>query len=453
MSVRRSLLVLTLLTLILPTAVFSLRARRLAAPQPSLQTYIVGRGNVDVTVSAVGAIEADRSAKLSFTTPGRVTEIVAQVGETVAEGDVLAYLASDAQQLALQQAQLALDLSQIQKDKLLEGPSEAELAVAQANVDSAQGAVLSIQNSVSPNDLRAAELAYEQAQQALASAQHDRAFGNGTEQQVQLLDARVGEATFNAEIARLNLETLQSGTSAQLNAAYARVVQAQAELARLEAGASQADLDRADVAIAQAQIAVDRAQMALDRTRLIAPFDSVVASIDSEVGALVAPGLAVISLVDVAPLRLKVRVDELDVHQIAVGLPATVRLDALPDAQLAASLESIALVPDNEGGIVSYETTILLDEADPRVLVGMTAEASVVVESRQNVLTIPNSYIRLDRQRGGAFVNRIQPDGTLVEVPVTLGLQGQDSSEITSGLREGDVIGVDLSADSIGLLG
>ena len=76
----------------------------------------------------------------------------------VAAGDVLAWQARYAQKIALQQAQLSLQLAQLQKDKLLAGPDESQLAVAQANVDSAMGAVRSIQNAVSPDSLHAAEL-------------------------------------------------------------------------------------------------------------------------------------------------------------------------------------------------------------------------------------------------------------------------------------------------------
>ena len=50
-------------------------------------------------------------------------------------------------------------------------------------------------------------------------------------------------------------------------------------------------------------------------------------------------------------------------------------------------------------------------------------------------LIVPNQYIRLDRQRNQAFVNLVQPDGKLREIPVTLGLQGQDRSEVTTGLK------------------
>jgi multidrug efflux pump subunit AcrA (membrane-fusion protein) len=96
---------------------------------------------------------------------------------------------------------------------------------------------------------------------------------------------------------------------------------------------------------------------------------------------------------------------------------------------------------------------VRLDDADPHVRMGMTAEATAVVESRQNVLVIPNQYIRLDRVLDKAYVSVPEPDGTLREIEVTLGLQGQDTSEIVAGLREGNVIAVRLGGDAIPGLG
>src|SRR4051794_32464214 len=108
MSVRRSLVVLTLLTLILPVAVFAIRANRPAAAASNLQTFTVARGDIDVAVSTVGKVEADRSASLSFTVPGRIAGMIVQEGDTVAAGDVLAWQVDTVQKIALQQAQLSL---------------------------------------------------------------------------------------------------------------------------------------------------------------------------------------------------------------------------------------------------------------------------------------------------------------------------------------------------------
>src|SRR5579871_4956189 len=133
MSVRRSLFVLTLLTFILPVAVFAIRANRPQTSNSNVQTYTVQHGDVDVTVSAVGKVDAERSADLSFVTPGRITSVAVQQGDQVKQGDFLAQLDDHLQQIALQQAQLALQLAQVQKAKLIAGPDASQIAVAQAN--------------------------------------------------------------------------------------------------------------------------------------------------------------------------------------------------------------------------------------------------------------------------------------------------------------------------------
>lgn len=457
MSVRRSIFVLTLVTLALPVAVFSIRANRTQNERPdqNLQQYTVTRGDVEVTVTAIGTVEADQVTRLSFTSAGRIVVLPFEVGAAVQAGDVLAQLNDETQQLAYQQALLALDLAHLRKDDLLAGPDETQISIAEANVRSAQGAISGILNAVSDEDIRAAELTYQQAQQALEDATQARATASGgqTEAAYALLDARVGQASFNAEIARLQLEELQSGSSPELNVAYARLAQAQRELEQLQAGPPQSEFDRADVEITRARIQVDEAQMALDDLRLTAPFDGMVTAVNAEVGSLAAPGLPVVEIADLDPLRLTVQVDEIDVRQIREGMPARVRVDALSGITLGAVLERIALVPISDLGIVNYDVRVRLENADPHVRVGMTAEATAVVESRRNVLVVPNQYIRLDRVLDQAYVNVPEPDGTLREVEVTLGLQGQDNSEIVAGLSEGDIVAVNLAGDAIQVLG
>jgi HlyD family secretion protein len=238
-----------------------------------------------------------------------------------------------------------------------------------------------------------------------------------------------------------------------LNALYGQVTEAQRQLDQVQAGPTQAQLDNANLALQQAQANLDQAQTALDQTGLRAPFDGLVTAVNVDEGALVAPGVQVVEVTDTSPLHLTVQVDEIDVRQIREGMPGQIKLDALPGVLLLATLEHIAVVGSSDQGIVSYDVKVTLNGDDPRVRVGMTAEASVVVQQRSNVLVIPNSYIRFDRQLNRAYVNIIGADGKLQEIEVALGLQGQDRSEITSGLKEGDVIAVDLSSDQLSIFG
>lgn len=447
---------LLLVTIALPLATFSFRERQTeASAPPQYQTHQVTRGDVEVTVSAIGGMQPYQSASLSFTIPGRVVEILVSVGQVVTAGEILARQADETLRIAYDQAQLALATAELQLNDVLDGPDEGEITIARANVEAAQSAVAAARNAVSPADLQTAQLALEQAQAALAAAQEARATAPGgqPQQTYDLLDARVGAADFNAQIARLNLERLRTGSPGAVNAAAARVTQAQAALDQLLAGPTQAEVDRAQVAVDRARLELDQAQTAWDRTRIVAPFDGVVSAVGTEVGALVAPGVTVLELTAIDPMHLVVQVDEIDVRQVQVGMPARITLDALPNLEFPAQVESLSLVASNDGGVVSFDVTIRVEQLDPRVRVGMTAEAKIIIAAQPDVLIVPNQYVRLDRTRGGAYVNRLQPDGTLREIPVTLGLQGQDDSQVIAGLREGDVIAIDLAGDDISIFG
>lgn len=462
MSVRRSIILLTLTVIATPIAVFGLRVNQAqqqvdteAAAAARLQFHTVERGNLSLSVTAIGRVEPDQEARLSFTSAGRVTELLVEQGDVVQAGAVLARLNDDLQRIALERAQLSLDMALLRREQLLTGADETQIAAAEANVGAAQGAVNAIYNAVSDDDIRAAELAYQQAQQAVTDAQQARATapGDQPQQAYELLDARVGQASFNAEIARLQLEQLRSGSSADVGAAAARVEQAQAELDQLLAGPTEAQIAQADATVAQAQVEVDGAQDALEDMILRAPFDGVVTALSVEQDALVLPGVPALVVTDLEPLQLTVQVDEIDVREIREAMAANVRFDALPGVSLAATLEQIALLSSSQNGIVNYDVQLRLDEMDERVRAGMTAEAAVVTQARNDVLVVPNEYIRLDRTRDAAYVNLVGADGTLEEVEITLGLQGQETSEIVSGLRLGDTVAVDLSSDSISLFG
>ncbi|NWG15586.1 MAG: efflux RND transporter periplasmic adaptor subunit [Chloroflexi bacterium] len=458
MSVRRSLILLALLMFSLPALAFAFRTNTLRRGDPvrNWQIHSIQRGTVAVTVTAIGVIEADTTVKLSFVEMGRVAEVLVQPGEVVEAGDILARLADDNQRIAYEQAVLSLRLAELQKQALLEPPEEWEIRAAEANVASAQAAYTSILTAISDDEIRAAELRYQQALTAEADARSARVEADGgyPDEYYQILDAQIGAAAFNVEIARLQLEALRNpDNDDQLGLAGARIAQAQRELERLKAGPSPTEIDRADVAIRQAQVQVEQAELALNRRALTAPFSGLVSVVNLEEGVLIVAGQPVIELVDAAPLRLTVQVDEIDIRQIQTGMPADIELDALPGLAFPATLEQIALLGRNEEGIISYDVRLLLEAPDPRVRVGMTAEASIIVEDRQDVLVVPNNYIRLDRDTDQAFVNVLAPDGTLDEKAITLGLRGQETSEIVSGLAAGDIIVIDLASPGFEFLG
>ena len=449
MSVRRSLFVMALLTALLPIFLFGGlggRANRSAVPT-DVQLYQVGRGDVTLSVSAIGLLSAERVNSLSFLTAGRVLEVRVQRDDYVLEGDILARLDDTAARLSYEQALLGVERAELDLQDLLE-PDETQIRLAEAALASARGAYLSVVTAVSSDQISAAQLAYEQALNTFNVLQ-DYVDSGLPPDQYEMARARAGEAFVNAQIAGLQLEQLRNSTNPQAGAAAARVRQAEQELERVKAGPTQAQRDAAQQAIRRAENQLERARVAYERTVLRAPFDGVISQLNVEVGTLVGPGLPAIEITDVEPLELTVQVDEVDVGRIREGMEVRVELDALPDVILPARLTRIAQTGNASGGIVTYDVDIELQGQDERARVGMTAEATIILQEKRNVLVVPNSYIRLDRRMGRAFVNVLRPDDRIEEVEVTLGLQGQEDSEILSGLQEGDLIAINLSGGGL----
>lgn len=415
-------------------------------PLGDVQIHTVGIGDVEFVVSAIGQIEADQVVNLSLLTGGRVAEIFVSQGDFVAKDTPLLRLENETQRLAYEQAVLELQKAELQYAQLLDPVDENALALAQANLDNARAQYNSIANSVTSEDIRAAELTYQnwlQTYNALI-ALRDSAPGGYGSMAYNMYDAQAGAASFQAEIARLQLEQLRNSVSPQLGAAGARIRQAEAELARLQAGAQPAQIQQQEIVLRQLRERVKRAETAFYRTILIAPFDGVISAQNAEVGMLVAPNVKIMEITDVSPFRVTIQVDELDIRLIQQGMSANITIDALPNVEIPAILESIAPIGQNINGIVSYNVRLALVGDDPRIRVGMTTEANIIVESRPGVVVVPNAYVRRDRSNR-AFVNIVDGSTIRRDVPITLGLVGQTFSEVVDGLKVGDVIALDIS--------
>jgi HlyD family secretion protein len=449
MSVRRSLILLTLVSVLLPVGVFLISSQQEAHQEANriqtleaMQTYTVQQGTVLITVPAIGAIRAQQVADVSFLVSGQVAEILVHDGDFVEAGTPLIQLKNRAQVIRFNQANLNYETA-VRQYQDLTTVDENDLKIAEANVQSAKAQYSGIANAVSPETIQSAQLQYDQALIALDGAQKARqnASPTLTEESIALLDANVGEATFNAEIVRLRLEDLQSSNSGELGAAAARIHQAEQQFAQVQAGASQFEFDQAQVTIDQAQMQLDQAQLNYDRTILTAPFAGVISGLNVEVGQRISAGVPLVQIVDVTPMTLKGTIDEVDLSQVSNGMNAQVEMDALPNTLLDANIDQIAPSGTTQNGLVTYDITLSLNTLDDRIRPGMTAQANIIVQQETNVLVVPNRFVQEDRQQGTYFVNILIPDDTLQARAVTLGLRGDDYTEIKSGLQAKEIVG------------
>jgi len=124
---------------------------------------------------------------------------------------------------------------------------------------------------------------------------------------------------------------------------------------------------------------------------------------------------------------------------VAAGQPVTITLDALPGETLRGQVVRVADTALPEAVVVSYLVTVRFDPTDAPLRAGMTANVDLVIERREDVLLVPNRFIRIDRGTGRVYVDKVV-GGQIVPVEVQTGLRDETHSEILAGLQEGDVV-------------
>ena len=405
-----------------------------------LQTITVERGTIEATVNTAGNIEPEARVSLTFKVPGEVQSVAVERSQTVQAGDTLARLESADLELAIQQAQANLDISQARLAQTLAGPSEDEIAAAQASLESAQASYDKLLAGPTQDEITVAKAALEQARAALEQAQAaydevaDLPFVGMLPQALQLEQATIA---YESALASYNIQ-MAGPSELEIKAAEAQVLQAQATLERLTSSPTPEEVAIAQAQVDQAQAALEQAQLALENATLVAPFDGVIAALNVRTGESAPVGLPAIVLVDLSSFHIDVEVDEIDIGQVQVGQKALITLDALPEVEIGGHVASIAPTASTGAGVVSYVVTVALDPTDAPLRADMSANVTITTTRLEDALLVPNRAIQLDRQNGKTYVERMVDD-LPTRVEIETGMRNEQMSEVVAGLEEGDV--------------
>ena len=330
------------------------------------------------TISALGSVAANSVVELTFQTSGTIKGIYTEIGDKVEAGDIVADLDATDAWNTYNQAKLSLESAQLSMEQLMAPATDDEIAVAKANLASAQASYSSTANSTSADQIAQLQLKVQQAQDQLTALQTERANMNGSADQITLQEAKIGAQSFNLQIAQLNLQEAQTPNSSALYSASIKIQQAQLSLDKLMAAPTQAEIDSAQLKIDQAQAKVEDAQNALLKTQLVAPISGYVTAINSEAGDSVNSSAAVIEISDTSKLQMTVPVNELDVKSVTVGEAATVQLDALTGVNIEGTVDNVGWISSTSSdGIVTYDVRVVLNSTDERVRIGMTGEVAI----------------------------------------------------------------------------
>lgn len=371
--------------------------------------------------------------------------------------------------------------------------SSSPTGASQATIDADQVAVDDAQKAAAIN-ANGYQLAVDQAQHEQASAQQQLA----ADQQACTADAtsaacgriaddqdqvrKAGDDVANAQQAQAagQQRDQQAIHEAQAKLDADQASQRNAQAASTTPTTQAATVDASAIATAKsnllsAQDQVTAAQKALDSTTLVAPTVGTITAINLAVGDSVTGSSSTSSstssssssstgnagggggaasganassastsstttsfgtLIDTSGYSVAVSVPETDATKVKVGQQATITVDAL-DSQtpLTGSVTKVADSATTTNNVVSYATVVSITSPPAGMKPGMSATVSIAVQTRDDVLEVTTAAITT--RQGTSYVNKLV-DGKLVETEVTTGLQGDSTTELTSGVAAGD---------------
>jgi len=211
-----------------------------------------------------------------------------------------------------------------------------------------------------------------------------------------------------------------------------------------------------EIALAQvkkAEAGLRQAKTNLGYTRIVSPVDGVVIAKNVEVGQTVAASFQTPTLFTIAPdltkMQVDTNVDEADISKIKTGMEVNFTVDAYPDKKFKGIVSQIRLSPTVTQNVVTYNVVISLDNSHLLLKPGMTANVTFVVNSKENVIKIPNSALRFKMpdtppsKQQGVWVIR---GGKSVRVNVKTGISDGEWTELIEGdLKEGEEVIIEIA--------
>ena len=281
--------------------------------------------------------------------------------------------------------------------------------------------------------------------------------------------AELDPATFqaNVHLAEGDLATAQAGRElAELTYKRTNELSLQKLVAQAEKDKAVADLHQAEALVAVRQAAFERAKIDLARCTIVAPVDGIVISRNVDVGqtvaaAMTAPVLFTIAN-DLTKMHIEANVSEADIGGVQEGQDATFLVDAFPDRTFHGKIVQVRYAPITVDNVVTYVTVIEVDNPKKELRPGMTANVSIVIAERKNVIAVSNAALRFrpmtdsggetkkagpptgarsadgsgPKKPGGATRKVYRLEGsTLKPIEVTVGVTDGINTEVLTGLN------------------
>ncbi len=469
----------------------TVQAQASSSDLSKLTTAQVQLGTIVSSIGATGTVSSNQSGSLAWQTSGRVAQVLVKQGDQVQANQILAQIdPSSSTTLVTAQANLLAaqqNLANVQNVAVAQAQAQVAMAKAQIAVMTAQNTLTALNAPPSQASISEANYAYLNDQQKVSQLQdtynywvayenvpHCTAqapgtgpgggfggFGGGggrssggalvlpkcitmSDTQIKMQQANALSA-LNARIQKMNndkaiLDHLLNFKpyASQIATAQNNLSIAQAQLASAQANwdAIKNGPDPSQVAAAQSKI--DSIQATIDQQYIRAPFAGTVTDIAVKPGDLVNTGTIAFEIDNLSPLVVTLKVSEVDINNVKVGQTADLSFYAAPGQSYTGTVTAIDPNGTVTNGVSNFGVTLNMDNANSLIKPGMTAGATIAVDSAANVMVVP---IQAVVSQGSTLVVYILNGSSLTPVIVTLGLSNNTQVAVNSTvLKPGDKI-------------
>ncbi|HOX21677.1 MAG TPA: efflux RND transporter periplasmic adaptor subunit [Candidatus Paceibacterota bacterium] len=452
-------------------------------------TVATEKGTLIISVSGSGQVSAVNEVAIKAKVSGDVLYVPVKVGDEVKKGSLIAQLDDTDGQKSVRDAQNSLDNAKLSLEKLMAPPSELSLLQAEHSLEQAQESketaeknlakayedgfktvsdivlglpsVMSVFSKLTPNQWAntgnlSSDSVWKQYNDNLDDYQEANRYSDtavldaliletyNTTKSVDLVIKATDDSTYigrsNTYLSSITtLKDLIKNYKDAIVTAERSIAEKTASLEDLKAGPDELDIKSQQSAITQKESALADAKENLNEYYITAPFTGIIAQLNVHTGDSVdsLQSYGTVATLISNDLYASVTLNEVDAANVKAGQKAMLTFDAIEGLDVVGQVDEIDAIGTVSQGVVSYNVKIAFATTDVRIKSGMSVSATIITDSKTDVLLIPNAALK---SQGDVNYVQVLENNAPVNKTVEIGLVNDDYTEITSGLTEGDKV-------------
>jgi len=236
--------------------------------------------------------------------------------------------------------------------------------------------------------------------------------------------AEIDPATYQQRLrqAEANLASTEAANALQrINTERARELRDKQLISQQDYDQAVAQLKQSDAQLLTSKASVENARVDLERCTITSPIDGIVISKQTEEGKTVAASLNAPVLFtianDLSKMQITAAVAEADIGAVREGQSVSFTVDAFPSRSFNGRVSQVRNAAKTVSNVVTYDTIIDVDNRDLRLRPGMTANVSIIIANRDEVLRLPNAALRVRLPEAGGAAKPATPAASAQSAP------------------------------------